>query len=253
MHFTDIHTHILPGIDDGAKNLDQSLDLLGMLECQNVSTVVLTPHYYGRNKGTDKFLESREGAFKKLAAAYGGKIKLVRGCECNISTCANSDFSELRPLAIESTRYILTEMSFEHQWTEHMWGRLERLLDTGLIPIIAHVEKYPAIIKKPQLVHRLVEEGCLIQINCHSVLDEERFALIKALIDHGQVHCLGSDTHNKEKRPPRYMEAVEKLSALFGQDLVYALQVNMQNILADNCIEPLAGTPVTRTLLGKYK
>ena len=112
---------------------------------------------------------------------------------------------------------------------------------------------YPAILKKPQLVHRLVEEGCLIQINCQSVLDEERFALIKALIDHGQVHCLGSDTHNKEKRPPRYMEAVEKLSALFGQDLVYALQANMQNILADNCIEPLAGTPVTRTLLGRYK
>lgn len=91
---------------------------------QAVDEVALTPHYYGRNKNISKFLENRSAAYEELSATYKGKIRLVKGCECNISTCANADFGDLEALALGNTRYILTEMSFESDWNNGMWSRL---------------------------------------------------------------------------------------------------------------------------------
>ena len=91
----DFHTHILPGIDDGCRNIEEACSLLNMLEQQGVDTVVLTPHYYGRRSDVSNFLEKRTVAFEKLKAHYRGNIRFVLGCECNIVTCVNSNFSEL--------------------------------------------------------------------------------------------------------------------------------------------------------------
>lgn len=249
----DIHTHILPQIDDGSSSVAESEKLLAMLENQCVQTVVLTPHYYGQNKNITKFLANREAAFARLNSAYRGGVRLLKGCECNISTCANNDFADLEALAIEGTRYILTEMSFENEWNNELWSRLNNLLDTGLVPIIAHVEIYPAVSRKPQLAYRLIESGCLLQINCDSVLDKAKYPLIKALIEHGQVYCLGSDTHNIDRRPPHYAEAAEKLKADFGVEIFDKIQENMQNILADKQVAVKKTTPIKKSLFGKFR
>lgn len=249
----DIHTHILSGIDDGSHSVEESVKLLQMLEKQNVDTVALTPHYYGRNKNIHKFIANREAAFAQLEEAYRGSVRLVKGCECNISTCANNDFSDLAALVLENTHYILTEMSFENEWSNELWSRLNKLLDTGLVPVIAHVELYPAVRKRPEIACRLIESGCLLQINCDSVLDKTVYPLVKALIGHEQVHCLGSDTHNTDRRPPRYSEAVERLTADFGGDFVEKLQENMRGVLSDEQIKPHKTTPIKRNLFGKYK
>lgn len=249
----DIHTHILPQIDDGSQSLDESLILLKLLEDQGVERVVLTPHYYGRNKGISEFLAKREEAYIKLTEAYRGNINLIKGCECNIATCANSNFDDLEKLSIENTRYIVTEMSFDRHWDNEIWTRLYRLIDTGLIPIIAHVELYPAVASDPKNAYRLQEAGCLLQINCDSVLDNDRFNLVKALIDHGQAHCLGSDTHNTDKRPPHYKLAKKMLENLYGSDLIRTLQKNMSNILADKQVVLPTTRPIKKTLFGNYK
>lgn len=252
---TDIHTHILPCIDDGSGSAEESRSLLALLKNQGVDTVVLTPHYYGRDRGVDLFLKERQSAAAVLADVCPEGIRTVLACECNIDTCANSNFEELRPLAIDGTRYILTELSFVPLWQDRLRQRLRRLTATGMVPVIAHVELYPAVQKQPQLVLELINSGCLIQINCDSLLDDRLYPLVRALLLHGQVHCIGSDTHNLSSRPPKYADAVHKIISDFGTDFSDALQNNMRNILADSPVPTpvrFDATPVKHSFFHKY-
>lgn len=248
----DFHTHILPCIDDGAASLEESLALLGALEAQGVGTVVLTPHYYGRKRDVEYFLEKRARAYRMLCEAYQGGIRLLQGCECNLDTCANTDVSSLRPLALEGTRYILAELSFRPQWTKGdlFFRRLKELKEEeGLTPVIAHAELYPALRHRPEWAAALIEAGCLLQINCDSVINAGKRGLVRALLSHGQVHCLGSDTHDPRKRPPRYGAAAALLKER-NENIWAGIQENMRKILADLPLRFAAGEPVKKTVLG---
>lgn len=248
----DFHTHILPCIDDGARSLDESLALLQMLEEQGVDTVVFTPHYYGRKKGAEQFLVKREESFRSLLQAYNGPVRLLRGCECNIQTCANTDMSALRPLVLEGTRYILTELSFAPQWSEKelFLSRLKELKESvGLTPVIAHAELYPALQKHPNWATRLIAMGCLLQINCESVVRAGKNSLVQALVLHGQAHCLGSDTHNIDRRPPFYREAAARLNE-WSAAAAAGIQQTMRDIVAGEPVRARAGEAVKRKLFG---
>lgn len=245
----DFHTHVLPALDDGAKSVEESLKLLEMLETQGVDTVVLSSHYYGRHRNVKSFLGEYERAYAKLRGAYTGPIRLVRGAECNISTCANSDFSELKALSVGDTRYLLTELSFAKKWSTEFWERIDNLLLAGLVPVIAHVELYPAIRRNPQIACELVGMGCVLQVNCDSVLDKKLSKLTDLLFRHDLVACIGSDTHNTDSRPPKYGDAVETLNRTYGEQITVRLQERMQKILADETIKT-DFTPIQRTLFG---
>lgn len=247
----DLHTHILPNIDDGSQSVEESCKLLAGLEEQGVEDVVFTPHYYGVRHGTETFLKNREAAFARLKENYDGAANLYLGCECNIAKCMNVNFDDLIPLSINGTKYILTEMSFEPEWSEDMWVRLDRLFGAGLIPVIAHVELYPYIRRNPFFVSRLISFGCVIQINCDSVVADD--PLVKALIAHGQAHCLGSDTHNVTVRPPKYAAAAKLISDEFGTDVLEGMQKNMRGIIDGEDLLLDVGEPVKRSLFGKYK
>lgn len=247
----DLHTHILPQIDDGSGSPEESCAILGMLKEQGVDEVVFTPHYYGLRHGVDSFLERRAGAYDRLKIAYNGDMKIYLGAECNIAKCTNSNFDDLIPLAINGTKYILAELSFESEWDGFMWGRIDRLLQTGLVPVIAHVELYPPIRKNPSYVSQLISLGCAVQVNCDSVVADD--PLVKAIISHGQAHCLGSDTHNTTTRPPKYEKAAKKISEEFGAETLNGMEENMRRILGDERVYLNAGEPIKRTFLGKYK
>ena len=246
----DFHTHILPRIDDGASSLEESLALLRMLEEQGVDTVALTPHYYGRQDGVERFLEKRSEAYRALIEAYTGPVRLLAGCECNIDTCANADMSDLAPLALEGARYIRAELSFSPKTDERIFRRLRALREAGLVPVIAHAELYPVVRKHPGLAADLIGAGCLLQINCESVMREGKNGLARALIAHGQAHCLGSDTHDTTRRPPLYREAVETLTREFGAAVVEKMQENMEKIVGNESLHADAGEPVKRKLFG---
>lgn len=229
----DFHTHILPGIDDGASTVEESLVLLEALSQQGVDTVVLTPHYYGRRRNVRTFLIEFDCAYKLLREAYRGDIKLVRGAECNISTCANSDFSDLKALSIGDTNYILTELSFEKRWMEAFWERIDNLLIEGLIPVIAHAELYPAVRKNKEYAVRLADMGCLLQINADSLLDRKFKKILDYFFANDLVSCLGSDTHNAKTRPPHYQVATEEIVKRYGKSSVACIQTNMRKIIGN--------------------
>ena len=250
----DFHTHILPQIDDGSSCVEESTALLESLEEQGVTDVLLTPHYYGRWKGVEDFLRSREDSFSLLSAAYKGRIALRRACECNIATCANTRLSDLKPLAVEGTDYILIEMSFTPAWEDKLLFRVEELMaETGLTPVIAHVELYPAVQRPPALASELVRMGCLLQINCDSVAKGRKNDLVFALLRHSMAHCLGSDTHNTVVRPPLYRQAIRRIEETFGEGYVGAMQANMRRILKGEKVVPVFGAPVKKGLFGNYR
>lgn len=229
----DFHTHILPGIDDGAATVEESVALLEDLSQQGVDAVLLTSHYYGRRRNVRSFLAEYDRVYSQLKKAYQGGIKLIRGAECNIVTCANSDFGELKEIAIEDTHYILTELSFEKKWTEQLWERIDNLLIEGLTPVIAHVELYPAVRKHREYAERLTEMGCLLQVNCDSLLQRKFRKILDFLFLNNLVSCLGTDTHNLVSRPPRYREATEMICEKYGRQELERIQEKMKTLLCD--------------------
>lgn len=249
----DFHCHLAPNVDDGACSVQESIQMLESLENQGVRCVVATPHYYGVHLAVNDFLQKRDAALSALKSEYKGNVKIVGGSEINLFTCLNADLADLAPLAIEGTRYALVEASFEKSWGQEWWNKLDGFVrSTRLIPVIAHVEKYPAVWCNPSLVCKLIEHGCLIQVNCDSLTDGGKFSLASALLKHGNVHFLGTDAHNVSSRPPKYSAAAEKIAALYGTGILERLKNNAINALSDAFVTVEDYTEVKKISLFKF-
>ncbi len=227
----DMHTHILPNIDDGSQSIEESLAMLDMLENDGVSDVVFTPHFYYRNQSIARFLEKRKKAYDYLKEAYSGKIQFHLGVETEFSY-ARIDYGVFRDLSIDAGRFILLELPFDGEKPKSILSRIEKLIyDTDLIPIIAHIERYLFVQKKPSVVADLINIGCLIQANADSVIRSSKGDLTDALFRHRQVHLLGSDCHNTSARAPCLKRAWDKVCKVYGTDYADMLTDASQAVL----------------------
>ncbi len=205
----DLHTHILPEIDDGADGVETSLALIEAEKEQGVSELVLTPHYYGQKISPKKFLEKRQIAFEKIANKIDG-IKIRLGAEVYFDEMKIASNRELCKLAIENTKYILLELPFTKSWSEKLIFRLrDFILDTDYTPIIAHVERYPAVRKNPAYLSVLSDMGCLFQVNTKAFIFEKTRNMAFTMLKKGFISCLGTDTHNVTDRAPDFAQAKE--------------------------------------------
>ncbi len=248
----DIHTHILPCMDDGAQDVATSLALLQMEWEQGVREVVLTSHYYGKTRSPAQFIEARAQALEGLREGIPEGLSVRLGAEVYFTGSTTPSFEELSKLAIEGTNYILIEFPFVTAWPQTLLEQLSAFIaETGYTPIIAHVERYPAVRKDPRVVAKLVDMGCLIQVNAEAFLNRREQGLAFALLKNGLAHCIGTDTHNLKNRLPRYAEAREMVK---NRDLLRdwnAAQWVMERVLAGGqvCVE--YRKPVKK-LFGKY-
>ncbi len=204
----DIHTHILPHLDDGAKDTATAVAMLQAELAQGVDKVVLTSHFYGKRHSPQRFLEKRAEAFARLKEKIPQGIELYLGAEVHFTGVNTAEYEELCRLAIGDTKFILIEFPFTTVWTKSLMEKLsEFIYETGYTPIIAHVERYREVQKKPSIVSELAEMGCLMQVNADSFLQKRERGLAFALLKRGWVHCIGSDTHDMAERAPRLAEA----------------------------------------------
>lgn len=166
----DIHCHILPGVDDGAKNMDIALALIEKEIEAGVETIILTPHF--RKEMFEPDMEDIWNAYDELLYETRYKnIRLYLGCEfhANMEMVETLD-NDLRPTLADS-RYVLTE--FAHNSTRaFMKERADALLMSGYRPIIAHIERYRATRKDFDLIEDLIEMGCEVQVNADALLEE---------------------------------------------------------------------------------
>ncbi len=248
----DFHTHVLPRIDDGAKNMATAVAMLEAERAQGVDTLVLTPHFYGIKRSPEQFLQKRKEAAEQLQAQLPEGMTLRLGAEVRFTGMTPPSYEDICKLALEGTNYVLIELPFEEKWRKGLLNVLaDFVYETGYRPIIAHVERYKEVRKKPALLTEMLRIGCLLQVNAHSFLDKRDKKFAFALLKRGMVHCVGSDAHDLSRRAPD-MEAgktaVEKAELLSAWDRAQTL---MKEVLAGGqvCVE--YGKPLKK-LFGKY-
>lgn len=248
----DFHTHILPAVDDGASNVQESLQLISMLKSQGVTQIVSTSHYYPLQQSVADFLVKRNKAYDTIKSQVPEGIEIRLASEVYFDEKVK-DYWKMEDLAIEGTSFILIEFPHTLRWSKRLIPNLLSFIETtGLTPILVHIEKYHPIRIKPSLVRKFIDVGCIIQCNTNSFLCKKTATLAFKLLKRFQVHCLGTDTHNVTERPPRYQEAVELITKKAGIKYLDFLQSNMSNILLDQDFDLPITLPVRRLFARVY-
>lgn len=201
----DIHSHVLPGIDDGSKNVEESLAMLRSCAQQGIGCVAATPHFYPMENSPERFLERREAAAERLRSVWEpGLPKLLLGAEVYYFT-GISQAEELDALCLGGT-LLLLEMPF-CPWTDRMTAEVIALREQrGLHVVLAHIERYFRWQPK-RLWEELLDRGLLMQCNAGFFLDWRTKGKARKMLSEGRIHLLGSDAHNMTSRPPRMGEA----------------------------------------------
>lgn len=216
----DIHSHILPEIDDGSKSLEMSLQMLKESYNQNVDVVVATPHFYIKNDTIDSFLEKRNEAYNKLMnfvkdeknipdIYLGAEVYYFNGI---------SKMENIEKLSINNSRYLLLEMPF-NKWNSRVFQEIDDLIyNCKLIPIIAHLERFVGFQKGTDNIEHLLSMKVIPQMNGENLL--RFFTKSKALkwIESGVIRLLGSDMHNMDKRPPNMGNACDVIAKKLGNE-----------------------------------
>lgn len=226
----DFHSHILPGIDDGSKDLAESLAMVQMLADQGVDVAVATPHFYANHESVERFLARRQAAWQLLTEHLPeGSPRILPGAEVRYYE-GISRLSELKSLRIQGSKLLLLEMSMS-RWTEYTVRELEELSRARDITVVmAHIERYLNY-QDPAVLDRLLERGILMQINA-SFLNgfTTRRKALKLLADR-TVHLIGSDCHNLTDRPPALHKAYQVIRKKLGDGFVTQLNDYTSDLL----------------------
>lgn len=202
----DIHSHILPKMDDGSKSVEMSLHMLRASKEQGITTMVSTSHFYADRESPEQFLHRRRHAIKRLQEGFSDTLPQIHyGAEVlYFPGIAQSE--AVRDLAIEGTSLILIEMPFS-QWSEKIFDELITFqYNSRLQIILAHVERYRAI-QSRAVYEKLFELPFYFQCNAEAFTSFSSRRLALRLIDRGLLHFLGTDCHNITSRPPNMDEA----------------------------------------------
>lgn len=230
----DIHSHILPNIDDGAKSVNESISMLSSLKSQGVTAVVATPHFKAsQGDRLEDFLSCRSSAYRLIADEIA-----VRGLDLPPVLLAaevmlSSDIAEMpdiRRLCYPGTDYILVELP-EYPWKPWLYDMLFSLAATNNItPIIAHIDRYIDLHPWDEIC-KLVSLNFPLQINAISSGGLNHRKKLVKLINSGAVNFIGSDCHNMIDRPPQIDEFKQKYRRLIGDDFYrYADKCSMRLI-----------------------
>ena len=228
----DFHSHILPGIDDGAKTIEDSIKMLKASYEKGVRVTVLTPHFYPKGQESlDLFLEKRDVAFsslKEAASGVEGIPELKLGAEVNIQTDI-SEYEGIEKLCIEGTNYILLEIPHDEGFSESLCDRIFNIKLRELRPVMAHIDRYLPIPKKA--LKDLSDLNVLYQVNADAFLHFGIKREIAKLFRIGFVHILGSDMHNLDERTNNLDKAIEELKTHFGEEYIKFVTENSEAVI----------------------
>ena len=228
----DFHSHILPGIDDGSKNVKMSLQMLSAMRDQGIDTVLATSHFYATQRSPRRFLERREQAWDLLAPELpGDSPDIILGAEV-LYFPGISHMAELPQLCVEGTNILLLEMPFT-TWSERMIREVDALARSGICRILmAHIERY--YFKQPLSVwDDFLDRGILMQSNAEFFLTFRTRHKALKLLKEGRIHLLGTDCHNMSTRAPRMAEARELIRKRLGNDTLEEIDTFGTQLLAE--------------------
>lgn len=235
MVMVDLHCHLLPGIDDGSKNMEISLRLAKEATENGVTHALLTPHHMnGRYVNHKRDVIRLTSEFRKQLEAHQIPLTVFPGQEVRINGQLIDALDKDDILfADEDNRYLMLEFPDDDvpHYTNQMIFALQQ---RGIIPVIVHPERNTKIMDHPELLYQLLEKGCLSQITASSYVGTfgkkvEDFS--KKLIANGQGYLFASDAHDLPGRKYEMRQAFDKLGQEFGQELAERYADNARAII----------------------
>ena len=199
----DMHSHILPGVDDGAKTAEDSLKLLEQMRSQNIDVAVATVHFYPGKAVLEEFLATRKEAKKQLDILIGKDfpVKILLGAEV-LYFGGIGKFTGIKKLTIENSNYLLLELLGLKKIDDKVIKDIVSIKeDLGLIPIIAHVERYCRYRGYKKLISAIAEKKALCQINATFEKSRAENRAVKKLLKAGLIDFIASDCHSPLHRP----------------------------------------------------
>lgn len=220
----DLHTHILPGVDDGSRNLEESMEMCRIASACGTRGIVATSHgnlAHGNSGAAPLTVQEYKNAYRLLKQELKQEnipVRLYSGMEIFMSAdvTARLDAGEL--LTLNQTRYVLVEFDFQEEaWMAEEY--LHMLEDAGYIPVIAHVERYYFIQKSPEIIYDWAQRGYVIQVNKGSLLGafgKKERDISLSLMEHNLIHVIASDAHGTQRRTPNMRNIVRFLDETVG-------------------------------------
>lgn len=215
MKIFDLHAHILPGVDDGAVNIEHALQMLRNAIASDVTAIAATPHCNVPDVFENFRSEQLTKRFEDLQqAAHDLPIRLVLGAEVRVTAQLPELLQEKRIPTLNGSRYLLTEFPTRFS-AEDYEAVLDAILDAGYIPLIAHPERYAAVCHDPRITEEWLDKGCHLQITGGSVMGNFGQTVKRTadtLIRNDLVCCIGSDAHDPTHRSNYLSHVYDHLS-----------------------------------------
>lgn len=230
--YLDLHSHILPGVDDGSKDWKMTVQMLHMAYRQGVRRMVATPHNYpGPHKQDNGRIRSLVEEADRRAKQIAPDFQVFSGNEILYRRGIADEIEKGHILTLADSKYLLVEFLPGEQY-DRIYQGLRELIEEGYIPVIAHMERVQVLFNHEAKIRELIEMGSLIQVNSESLaggMFDRRAARLRRLVGDGMVHFLGSDCHNPAERPPMMKDCVEKLYQKLPETCIDQLLYENQN------------------------
>lgn len=219
--FIDLHCHILPGVDDGSKDLKETMEMLQIAHSEGICCMIATSHFHPhRGHRSPKTMKSKVAIVRKLAEKIDPKFRIYLGSEIYFTQEIPEQLQRGEVLTINGTRYVLVEFSPSDSY-EHIYKSVQQLQMYGYEVIVAHVERYDEVRAEVAYAEELVDTGALLQINTGSIVgkygkDAKKY--VYKLMDQDLVFGVGTDAHNTSSRSPKMRKAAELVEKKYGEE-----------------------------------
>ncbi|MDO4431815.1 MAG: hypothetical protein Q4B80_00735 [Aerococcaceae bacterium] len=226
----DLHSHLLPGLDDGPKTLEESIKLAKLAVSEGIRYSVLTPHSpYKKNSNTASEVISATETLKAALQAENIPLKIYASQEIEITKDFLDDFEDDQLLSLDGRgKYYLLKLP-EKKLTEHVFEVLEELLIEGITPIISNPEQHPAFMDDVNQLYDLVAAGCIAQLSAASYMGEhgpEIQDLAYQMLELNLVHLIASDAHEVSPQAFNLKKAFVKIQNVYGTETARYLHEN---------------------------
>lgn len=237
-NITDLHNHILYGVDDGAASLESSMEIIKREYEQGVRNIIFTPHFHiGECMPEQEKVESHFDKLKKEVEKVYPDMALFLGNEIMACNDMVSMLEEGKLRTLAGSRYVLVEF-YPTVRAAEMEKYLRDLLNGGYIPIIAHCERYSCLRKKigilnKEMMKHFIEMGVFLQVNASSVFGRDK-KFVSKLIQENMLYFIGTDAHSTGRRGVFWEECIEQLQKKCSQGYIrWLLEENPKKVIDD--------------------
>lgn len=219
--YIDMHCHILPGVDDGASDIDEMKAMLKIAYDEGIRCIIATPHHHPRRgKEAPEVLRRQAALLRDTAHVIDENFRIYLGTEIFFGQDILDKLKNKQVLTMNKRNYVLVEFSPSDPYSYIRQG-LQQLQLAGYEVILAHVERYRCITDEPELAQELCDMGIRLQVNAGSIIGESGRKVkkfVKFLMEEDLIFCVGTDAHSRNHRAPRMNKAAQYVQKKFGEE-----------------------------------